>query len=120
MNDIERIRQYINGDNCCISIVTYEEEYALDIVRQAALDLKKSLWIWSVTGGVREGFLSDSLYISDTDTASEGLIHFTDVKENSVCVTLDLAEHLHTGLAMRVASQSHRILSEKRQCARDD
>ena len=101
MNDIERIKQYINGDNCCISIVTYEEQYALDIIRQAALDLKKSLWIWSVAGGVKEGFLTDSLFISDTDTASEGLIHFSGVKENSICVTLDLAEHLNTGLATR-------------------
>ena len=101
MNDTERIKQFISGDNCLISIVTYEEQYALDIIRHAALDLKKSLWIWSVAGGVREGFLADSLFVGDTETPAEGLLHFTDVRENSVCVTLDLAEHLNTGLAMR-------------------
>jgi AAA+ superfamily predicted ATPase len=101
MDDIERIKQFIAGDNCLISIVTYEEQYALDMIRQAALDLKMGLWIWSIAGGVREGFLADSLFIGDTETPAQGLLHFSDVKDNSVCVTLDLAEHLNAGLTMR-------------------
>ncbi len=101
MDDIEQIRRYIESDNHCISIVTYEEQYALDVIRQAAMDLKMPLWIWSVAGGVREGFLTDSLFISDTETPTEALLHFSQVKENSICVTLDLADHLNTGITMR-------------------
>ncbi len=101
MDDIERIRRYIESDNRCISIVTYEEQYALDTIRQAAMDLKMGLWIWSVAGGVREGFLADSLYISDTEAPAQGLLHFSNVQENSICVTLDLADHLNKGITIR-------------------
>ena len=83
MNDIERLRQLITGGNCCISIVTFEEQYALEIIRQAALDLKQSLWIWSIAGGVKEGFLSDSLFIADTENPAQGLYHFSDIEESS-------------------------------------
>jgi AAA+ superfamily predicted ATPase len=101
MDDIERFEQLINGDNCCISIVTYEEHYALNIVRQVALGLERGMLIWSVAGGVKDGLLLDSLFIADTDSAAAGLLHFTSAKPGTVCVTLDLAEHLQTGLALR-------------------
>ena len=101
MDDVERIKKFISGDNCLISIITYEEQYALDIIRQAALDLKMGLWIWSAAGGVREGFLSDSLFVGDTETPTEGLLHFSDAKEDSVCVTLDISQHLNKGITMR-------------------
>jgi len=57
MGDSERFKQLIEGGDCCISIVTYEERYALDTIRQVALELKQNLWIWSVASGVKEGFL---------------------------------------------------------------
>jgi hypothetical protein len=101
MNDIERIKKVITSDNSLVSIVTYEEQYVLDTIRQAALDLKMGFWVWSIAGGVREGFLADSLFIADTESPAEGLLYFTNVKENSVCVTLDLAAHLTPGLAIR-------------------
>ena len=45
MDDIERFEQLITSDYCCISIVTYEEQYALEVVRQAALGLNRDVWI---------------------------------------------------------------------------
>ena len=101
MDDIELFEQLIRGGYCCISIVTHEERYALEIIRQAALDLQRDMWIWSVAGGVRGGLLADSLFIADTETPAAGLCHFTDTKEGSICVTLDLAEHFKEGLTLR-------------------
>lgn len=101
MDDIERFEQLINGGNCCISIVTFEEQYALEIVRQVALGLERNMLIWSVAGGVRDGMLTDSLYIGDTETPAAGLLHFTGVKQGSICVVLDLAEQLKTGMVLR-------------------
>jgi len=101
MDDSERFEQLVNGGYCCISIVTHEERYALEIIRQAALGLKRSMWIWSVAGGVREGLMSDSPFIADTETPAAALCHLADVKEGSICVTLDLAEHLKGGLTLR-------------------
>ena len=101
MDDIERLEQLINGGHCCISIITFEEQYALETVRQVALGLERSMLIWSVAGGVKDGLLIDSLFIGDTETPAAGLVHFSGAKPGTICVTLDLAEHLQTGLALR-------------------
>jgi AAA+ superfamily predicted ATPase len=101
MDDIQRFEQLIKGGNCCISIVTLEEQYALETVRQVALGLERSMLIWSVAGGVKDGLLTDSLFIGDTETPAAGLVHFSGAKPGTLCVTLDLAEHLQTGLALR-------------------
>ncbi len=101
MDDIERLKQLITNGYCCISIVTYEEQYALEIVKQAALGMNHDLWIWSVAGGVRDGLLSDSLSIANTESPSAGLCNLAGAKGGSICVTLDLAEHLKGGLTLR-------------------
>ena len=101
MDDIERFEQLITGGYCCISIVTYEEQYALEIVRQVALGLSRDMWIWSVSGGVKDGLLANSPFIADTETPAAGLRNLTNAKEGSICVTLDLAEYLKGGLSLR-------------------
>jgi len=102
MDDIERFTKLVTGGYCCISIVTYEEQYALEVVRQAALGLNRDLWIWSVAGGVRDGLLTESLFIADTESPAAGLRNFTNAKEGSICLTLDLAEYLKGGVALRI------------------
>ena len=101
MDDIEHFEQLINGGNCCISVVTFEEQYVLEIVRQVTLGLERGMLIWSVAGGVKDGLLTDSLFIGDTETPAAGLLHFSGAKPGTICVTMDLAEHLKTGLALR-------------------
>jgi len=101
MGDSERFKQLIEGGDCCISIVTYEERYALDTIRQVALDLKQSLWIWSVASGVKEGFLADSPYIAETETPTAGLHYLAETEQGSICVVLDLAEHLKASSVLR-------------------
>jgi len=101
MGDSERFKQLIEGGDCCISIVTHEERYALDIIRQVALDLKQSLWIWSVASGVKEGFLADSPYIAETETPTAGLHYLAETEQGSICVVLDLAEHLKASSVLR-------------------
>jgi len=102
MNDVEQLRQLINSGYCCISIATYEERYALEIIRQVVLDRNGNMLIWSVAGGVREGLMTDSPSIADTETPSAGLRRLADAKEGSICVTLDLAEHLKSGQVLRI------------------
>lgn len=102
MNDVEQFQQLVNAGYCCISIVTYEERYALEIIRQVVLDRKGNMLIWSVAGGVREGLMTDSPSIADTETPSAGLRRLADAQEGSICVTLDLAEHLQSGQVLRI------------------
>lgn len=101
MDDAERFKQLVEGGDPCISIVTYEERYAMEIVRQVALELKYSLWVWSVAGGVKEGFLADSPYIADTETSTAGLRYLAETEQDSICVALDLADHLKASSVLR-------------------
>ncbi|HUT31778.1 MAG TPA: AAA family ATPase [Sedimentisphaerales bacterium] len=104
MNDFERFEQLIGGGCGCVSIVTYEEEYALGLVRQAAETLKRELWIWSAAEGVRDGLslLDKGPAIKGTERAEAGLNNLAGSKESSICVALDLAEHLRDGKTLRV------------------
>ena len=101
MGDTERLKQLIEGGDSCISIVTYEERCVLDIIRQIALDLNRSFWIWSVASGVKEGFLADSPCIADTETSVAGLRYLAETDQASICVVLDLAEHLKASSVLR-------------------
>jgi AAA+ superfamily predicted ATPase len=102
MNDFERFSQLIEGGYSCISIVTHEEHYALEIVRKTAEKLKRDMWVWSVAEGVRDGLLDGSPAIAKTDIPAAGLANMSQAKPGSICVTLDLAEHLTGGKALRI------------------
>ncbi|MBN2136329.1 MAG: AAA family ATPase [Sedimentisphaerales bacterium] len=102
MTDFERFEELISGRYRCISIVTYEERYAVEIVRQAAMGLERDMWIWSASEGVREGFLAGSPSVAGTDNPAAGLANLAGAKPGSMCVTLDLAEHLKNGKALRI------------------
>ena len=56
MDDVGRFEQLMKACHCCISIITHEERYALEIVRNVAVNLRKDIWIWSAAEGVREAF----------------------------------------------------------------
>ena len=104
MNDFERFEQLINGEYRSISIVTHEERYALEIVRQAARKLNRDMWIWSISEGVRDGLtlLDECPAIADTCKPDAGIENLAGSKAGSICVTLDLAEHLKGGRALRI------------------
>jgi MoxR-like ATPase len=104
MEDFERFEQLVKGGYCCISVVTYEERYALEIVRAAAKNLKRDMWIWSLAEGVRDGLdlLQDGPVVAGTDQPDAGLTNLAGAKPGSICVTLDLAEHLKGGRTLRI------------------
>ncbi|MEJ2703596.1 MAG: AAA family ATPase [Sedimentisphaerales bacterium] len=101
MNDIDRLSQLITAGYPCISIVTYEEQFALDVVRQASISLKRDLWIWSVGNGVRQGLMADGPIVADTETPAAGLRNLAGTEGESIGVTLELGEHLGGGLTLR-------------------
>jgi hypothetical protein len=55
MNDFERFEQLIQSGTYCISVVTHEERYAMEIIRKTAARLKRDMWVWSIADGVRDG-----------------------------------------------------------------
>jgi AAA+ superfamily predicted ATPase len=101
MNDFERFEQLIKNGAGCVSIVTYEEEYALDIVRSAAMGLGRDFWIWSIAEGVRDGLIEGSPVVAGTDKPNAGLDNLSGAKDGAICVTLDLAAQLRDGKILR-------------------
>jgi AAA+ superfamily predicted ATPase len=102
MNDFEQFSQLVEGGYGCISIVTFEEHYALEIVRRTAEKLKRDMWVWSVAEGVRDGMQDGGPVIAKTDAPAAGLANMAQAKPGSICVALDLAEHLTGGKALRI------------------
>jgi AAA+ superfamily predicted ATPase len=102
MNDLEQFTQLIERGYSCIYTVTFEEHYALELVRKTAEKLKRDMWVWSVADGLRDGLLDGSPVIAKTDTPASGLASMSQAKPGSICVALDLAEHLTGGKALRI------------------
>jgi len=94
MNDQQRLRQLLHAEHTCISICTFEEGYALELVRDAALSLARDLWIWSSDGGVRGGLLAEDTAQPKTELAKDALKHLARKDRRPICVMLDLAAHL--------------------------
>lgn len=102
MNDIESFEKLIHAGYPCVSIVTHEENDAIEIVRQASISLKRGLQIWSAGYGVRDGLLPDTGPVKDTSTGAGGLTHFANVTEKSIFIALDLMEHVKSGVGLRI------------------
>jgi AAA+ superfamily predicted ATPase len=102
MNDFEQFAQLIESGIYCISIVTQEERYALEIIRKTAARFKRDMWVWSVADGLRDGLIDGSPSIASTDAPAAGLASIARAKAGSLCVTLDLAEHLRGGKTLRI------------------
>jgi len=106
MTDIEKFEQLLKGDSHCISVVTHEEDYALEIVRSALMPTKRQMFLWSASEGLKGGLFKEEREDDPLREASEspvvGLVALRQTPAESVCVTLDLAEHLKDGKCLRL------------------
>ncbi|MEW6252555.1 MAG: AAA family ATPase [Planctomycetota bacterium] len=112
MTDREQLEQLIRRGHGCIAVHTFEEDYALLLVREAAVNLNRPIWIWSVSGGVQEGLLAGGRAITGTEDAIAGLTCFASLPDRPLCVTLDLAPHLRDDRTLRVLRNLLRRLRE--------
>lgn len=94
MDDVQSLKKLIDAGHACISILTHEEQYALEVIRHTAMNLDRKLWIWSAADGVREGLLKDCDPIPKTEPAVIGLAGMAETEPNSICVLLDVIVHL--------------------------
>ena len=102
MNDQQRLERLVQAEHACISIITYEEDYALGLVRNAAMSLRRPLLMWSVSAGVQDALLAGGPPIPNTEDPVAGLVHFAGLRSKPLCVTLDLVSHLKKDRALRV------------------
>src|SRR4051794_23716650 len=95
MNDEGRFQQLLLARYPAVSIVTPEEEDALDCVLRAAVELQLDVLLWSNSRGVRDGLLEEGPSMPDSEHPAAALYHLSTIPpRRRVMVTLDLAPHL--------------------------
>ena len=106
MDDVTRLEQLLRSDCPCIAIVTHEEEHALQLIQNALMAGKREFSIWSASEGIRGGFFQndeeEQALQQATESPNVALAGLCQAKPGSVCVTLDLAEHLKEGKTLRL------------------
>jgi len=109
--DVDSLDRLLKGRHACIRITTFEEQYALKVVRETVLRSPMHCRIWTCTEGLRDGLLSDAAAIRDTDHPAGGLFYLIKNSVKEVDVLLDMAEHLRDAKTLRLL----RDLSERKQ-----
>jgi AAA+ superfamily predicted ATPase len=98
----ERLQALIVASHPCLSVVTTEEAYALELVKTTALQTGHQVVVWSATGGVTGGVFEDSAPVPNTEHPAAALYHFAHrVDVPTLCVTLDLVDHLGEARTLR-------------------
>ncbi|HRP61877.1 MAG TPA: AAA family ATPase [Phycisphaerales bacterium] len=101
--DLNRLELLLMGHPSCISIVTPEEDHALELVTFALARTGDPLWIWSASRGVYAGVFEKSRPVADTEHAAAALYYFMHKLDGkAVCVMLDLNEHLKDAKTLRM------------------
>ncbi len=106
MNDVKEFEKVLSDSDKCVRIVTLEEDYALEVVQEAAMNLSKQSFVWTLASGVREGLLESEIAEPAAQSPVEAISYMLKRPYGSVCVFLDLAEHIKNGVALRLIRDS--------------
>jgi ATP-dependent 26S proteasome regulatory subunit len=100
--DLHKLEQLISARHPLISILTFEEEYALRVVSEVAMP-RGNLWVWSCATGVVDGLIKSSAALPDTENAAAALFRiWSDPNMKGTFVFLDLAGHLKDEKTLRL------------------
>src|SRR5689334_20976857 len=107
MTDRESLQQLLKAHHPCIHIVTQEEDYALRLLTEIAVENQLDLWTWSITRGVRDGLVMDSVSVADTEHPAAALYSFCQSPHRrAVRVMLDLSGHLKDERTLRLLREA--------------
>jgi hypothetical protein len=114
MTDQKRFEQLVDARHPCVTIVTYEEEYALSVLRQAAIERGWDMWMWTVTTGLRDGLLERSASLADTEHPAAALYALCqDHGKRGVVVLLDLVGHLKDERTLRALREAISVAAQR-------
>ncbi|MCE5277037.1 MAG: AAA family ATPase [Planctomycetaceae bacterium] len=94
MNDREQFGYLLTCRHPGIRMLTDEEQYALSIVRDVAMNRGRDVWLWSIGTGLRDGMIEDGTVQADTEHPAAALCRITRGDLKGLFVFLDLAGHL--------------------------
>lgn len=105
-SDIDRFEALLRARHACISIVTLEEAYALDVVRQAAIGMDLKVNVWTAVRGLHGGVVEGSGEVAGTENAAAALFAASAEREAQLLVMLDLAPHLGDARVLRALREA--------------
>src|SRR5215207_6908897 len=101
-SDRDRLEQLLKSRHACVSVVTYEEEYVLQLLSEVALERGMELRVWSVTYGLRDGMVAGTPPVPDSEHPAAALYLLGQERpQRGLYVMLDLAGHLKDGRTRR-------------------
>lgn len=114
LTDAQRMKRLLEAWHPCITIATYEEDHALDSLREAARELRHDLLIWTISGGLRDGLLAGEPAVNDTDHPAAALYHLAHQRplNRTIVALLDLAPHLREERTLRLLRETIDKLSK--------
>lgn len=102
MNDFDQLRRLLTARHPAIVLPTVEEDHALKLLAELAIDMPRHMWLWSVTRGLRDGIVADSLSVANTEHPAGALVYVAaNVQPGAMYVFCDLAGHLKDERTLR-------------------
>ena len=100
--DRDRLVEMLAARHPCISINTYEEDHALGVVREAAMEARRDLLVWDCVNGLRDGIMKNSVAFAETAHPAGGLAQAEKhPRPDGIYCFLDLGEHVERDPAVR-------------------
>ena len=102
MEDLERLVQLIRARHACITIITREEDESLELVRHAAVEAQRGMWLWSNSRGLRDGLMAGSEAVTGSEHPAAAITYLLGMRIPGVGVLVDLAGHLKDAKTLRL------------------
>lgn len=102
MTDRENLEELFLARHPLVVVQTFEEEYVLTVLGEMAVERQLDVWMWSATEGIRDGLLSNSPAIADTEHAVAALYWILQQSARpALFVFCDLIGHLKDERTLR-------------------
>ncbi|MEM1071575.1 MAG: AAA family ATPase [Planctomycetota bacterium] len=101
MADLKRLEELCRVGRALVVVRSFEEAEVLQLVRDAAMGLDRSLRIWTVLSGVYDGILSQPESVPDTTDPVKGLTALSHNDDARMVCLVDVAEHLDDARVLR-------------------
>jgi len=89
MTDLEQLKRHYVARHPCVAIQTTEEEDALQLAGQLAVEVGSAVWIWSSSSGLYDGLLAGSKPLADTTAPAAALYKLSTMSGPFIVVLLD-------------------------------
>lgn len=109
----EELKLLVRSRHPIVSMLTADEERALGLVRRAAGEMRRPLFEWSLTTGLRRRQPSDSGMVVDTVTPRLALAHILALDSGAIFLFKDLATHLADAATLRSLRDVHAQFSKQ-------